>query len=148
MTLWSGRFSSGMGDGLWDLSESYSFDHVLFPFDVLGSKAHVEGLVSVGLLSAEEGTTLFGALDAVMTEFEDDRFERSASDEDVHMAIERRVIELAGESNNFGDECLAPDRKRRAVATIKWPRPFDSSRWMPCFGSSRSASNLSTSSSH
>jgi argininosuccinate lyase len=87
MTLWSGRFSSGMGDGLWDLSESYSFDHVLFPFDVLGSKAHVEGLVSVGLLSAEE----------VMTEFEDDRFERSASDEDVHMAIERRVIELAGD---------------------------------------------------
>jgi argininosuccinate lyase len=97
MTLWSGRFSSGMGDGLWDLSESYSFDHVLYPFDIQGSKAHVTGLVRAGLLSEDEGSTLMGALDEVSVEFDDNRFERSASDEDVHMAIERRVIELAGD---------------------------------------------------
>jgi argininosuccinate lyase len=97
MTLWSGRFSSGMADGLWDLSESYSFDYVLYPFDIQGSKAHVTGLVRAGLLSAEEGSTLIGALDEVLAEFDDRRFERAASDEDVHMAIERRVTELAGD---------------------------------------------------
>jgi len=97
MTLWSGRFSTGMGSGLWDLSESFSFDHVLYPFDILGSKAHVRGLVHAGLISAEEGTTLIGALDEVLGEFNVDRFERSPSDEDIHMAIERRVIEIAGD---------------------------------------------------
>jgi argininosuccinate lyase len=97
MTLWSGRFSSGMGDGLWDLSESYSFDHVLYPFDIQGSKAHVTALVRAGLLSEGEGSTLIGALDDVSAEFNDNRFERSASDEDIHMAIERRVTELAGD---------------------------------------------------
>jgi argininosuccinate lyase len=97
MTLWSGRFSSGMGDGLWDLSESYSFDHVLYPFDILGSKAHVRGLVRAGLISDDEGIALVSALDEVLAEFTDDRFVRSPSDEDIHMAIERRVIELAGD---------------------------------------------------
>jgi argininosuccinate lyase len=97
MTLWSGRFSSGMGEGLWDLSESFSFDHVLYPFDVLGSKAHVHALVRAGLLSDDEGATLIAALDEVAAEFDADRFERSSSDEDIHMAIERRVIELAGD---------------------------------------------------
>jgi argininosuccinate lyase len=97
MTLWSGRFSSAMGSGLWDLSESYSFDHVLYPYDIVGSKAHVRGLVRAELVSADEGTTLIAALDEVLTEFRDDRFTRSASDEDIHMAIERRVIELAGD---------------------------------------------------
>jgi argininosuccinate lyase len=98
MTLWSGRFSSGMGDGLWDLSESYSFDRVLYPFDIQGSKAHVHGLVRAGLLSQDEGETLVSALDEVLAEFDDERFERASSDEDVHMAIERRVIELAGDA--------------------------------------------------
>jgi argininosuccinate lyase len=97
MTLWSGRFSSEMGSGLWDLSESYSFDHVLYPFDVLGSKAHVEGLVHAGLVTKDEGIALVSALDEVLAEFSDDRFERTSSDEDIHMAIERRIIELAGD---------------------------------------------------
>jgi argininosuccinate lyase len=97
MTLWSGRFSSGMGDGLWDLSESYSFDHVLYAFDILGSKAHVEGLVHAGLVTKEEGIAIVAALDEVLAEFTAGRFERATSDEDIHMAIERRVIELAGD---------------------------------------------------
>jgi argininosuccinate lyase len=97
MTLWSGRFSTGMGNGLWELSESYSFDHVLYPFDIAGSKAHVQGLVRAGLLSERDGTTLIAALDEVLSEFADEKFDRLTGDEDIHMAIERRVIELAGD---------------------------------------------------
>jgi len=85
-----------MGSGLWDLSESYSFDHVLYPYDIVGSKAHVRASCEPSS-SAPRGTTLIAALDEVLTEFRDDRFTRSASDEDIHMAIERRVIELAGD---------------------------------------------------
>ena len=96
MTLWAGRFSSAMDQTLWDLSESYSFDHVLYAHDIEGSLAHVAGLEAAGLLSAEEGATLSATLERIRGEFEEGTFERRATDEDVHMAIERRATELAG----------------------------------------------------
>jgi len=48
MTLWNGRFSVEMDETLWDLSESYSFDHVLYKYDIEGSRAHVQGLAAAG----------------------------------------------------------------------------------------------------
>ncbi len=96
MTLWHGRFSTGMSDALWDLSESYSFDHVLWRHDLMGSRAHVRGLGRAGIVSAEEMTLLLETLDAVEEEFASGVFVRTPSDEDIHMAIERRVTEIAG----------------------------------------------------
>ena len=97
MTLWSGRFTSPMDETLWDLSESYSFDHVLYAHDIEGSKAHVRGLASAALLSEEEAATLIATLDTIREEFASGAFERAATDEDIHMAIERRATELAGD---------------------------------------------------
>jgi argininosuccinate lyase len=97
MTLWSGRFTSPMNETLWDLSESYSFDHLLYAYDIIASKAHVEGLAAAGLLSAEESATLLATLDTIDHEFADDTFVRAPGDEDVHTAIERRATELAGD---------------------------------------------------
>ena len=96
MTLWSGRFSSPMAGPLWDLSESYSFDHVLYAHDIAGSKAHVRGLESAGLLTGEECDLLVKTLETINDEFEAGTFVRLQSDEDIHMAIERRATELAG----------------------------------------------------
>ena len=96
MTLWSGRFSAGMDETLWDLSESYSFDHVLYAHDIAGSMAHVRGLEVAGLLTHEECSTLLETLAAIKGEFEAGTFVRAPSDEDIHMAIERRATELAG----------------------------------------------------
>lgn len=96
MTLWSGRFSSGMDETLWNLSESYSFDHVLYAHDILGSKAHVSGLAAVGLLSEQECQVLLRTLDRVGDEIEGGQFVVTVTDEDIHTAIERRVTELAG----------------------------------------------------
>ncbi len=98
MTLWSGRFTSPMANSLWDLSESYSFDHVLYHHDILGSKAHVQGLAEAGLLSAQECQLLLDTLDQIEAEFDRGTFVRSDADEDVHMAIERRATELAGDT--------------------------------------------------
>ena len=97
MTLWSGRFSSSMDSTLWDLSESYSFDHVLYHHDIQGSKAHVVGLESAGLISHDEGRALCEALEQIEAEFDRGIFVRSGSDEDIHMAIERRATELLGD---------------------------------------------------
>jgi argininosuccinate lyase len=86
-----------MDEALWDLSESYSYDNVLYAHDIEGSQAHVRGLATAGLLSADEATTLLGTLDAIREEFASGGFERATSDEDIHMAIERRATELAGD---------------------------------------------------
>ncbi len=97
MTLWSGRFTSSMSEALWDLSQSYSFDHVLYHHDILGSTAHAQGLRHAGLLSATECATLVRTLEEIEAEFDSGTFVRLVSDEDIHMAIERRATELAGD---------------------------------------------------
>ncbi len=97
MTLWSGRFSAAMDETLWNLSESYSFDHVLYAHDIQGTAAHVKGLRASGLVTEDECATLLETLEAIRSEFEEGTFERHDSDEDVHMAIERRATELAGD---------------------------------------------------
>ena len=96
MTLWGGRFSASMDESLWDLSESFSFDVALHSYDIAGSIAHVKGLGRAGLLSDDEVATLAAALEAIELEFTDGGFVRHVSDEDVHMAIERRATELVG----------------------------------------------------
>jgi argininosuccinate lyase len=97
MTMWSGRFSAGMDETLWNLSESFSFDHVLYVYDIAGSVAHVRGLNRAGLVTNEESIQLLAVLDTIKAEFDQGRFERRTSDEDIHMAIERRATELAGD---------------------------------------------------
>lgn len=96
MTLWHGRYSTEMDTTLWDLSESYSFDQILWRFDLVGSHAHVRGLKHAGLVSDDEENVLRDALDQVATEFNDGTFQARSTDEDLHTAIERRVTELAG----------------------------------------------------
>ncbi len=85
-----------MDESLWSLSESFSFDVVLFAHDIAGSIAHVRGLAVAGLVSEDEATTLVATLETIRDEFEHDRFLRHDNDEDIHMAIERRATELAG----------------------------------------------------
>ncbi|MHB2027541.1 MAG: argininosuccinate lyase [Acidimicrobiales bacterium] len=96
MTLWGGRFAARMDETLWNLSESYTFDHVLYAHDIRGSIAHVEGLVRANLLSQEEGETLTRVLEEIRAEFDRGEFEVNQADEDIHTAIERRATELAG----------------------------------------------------
>jgi argininosuccinate lyase len=97
MTLWNGRFDAPMAASLFELSESYSFDRALYHHDIVGSLAHVRGLEHAGILTKDEASALSGALEMVDAEFAQGRFERSDSDEDIHMAIERRVTEILGD---------------------------------------------------
>ncbi len=85
-----------MSRALWELSESFSFDHVLYAHDIVGSRAHVRGLARAGLLTGEEASELDRVLVAIEGEFAAGTFARHDQDEDVHMAIERRATELAG----------------------------------------------------
>jgi argininosuccinate lyase len=117
MTLWSGRFTSPMDETLWNLSESYSFDHVLYAHDIEGSQAHVRGLANAGLLSEDEAATLLATLDIIKEEFTSGAFERAGSDEDIHMAIERRATELAGDVG--GKLHTARSRNDQVATTLR-----------------------------
>lgn len=98
MKLWSGRFSGATHPALDAINKSIAFDIRLWPYDIRTNRAHAQMLRSVGLLSAEELRLLESALGSVEQEFSENRFEVHESDEDIHMAVERRVTELVGDA--------------------------------------------------
>ena len=96
--LWHGRFSSGPADELMAFTASLPFDKNLWHDDIIGSRAHVNGLERAGLLSVDEAESVRRALDTVHAEFSSGAFDFVESDEDIHTAIERRVTEIAGDA--------------------------------------------------
>ncbi|MFL5957755.1 MAG: lyase family protein, partial [Solirubrobacterales bacterium] len=90
------RFSEPQDPAFRRLNASIGFDRRLAPFDIAQSRAHVGMLAAVGVIPAADRDALLAALDEVGRELEEGRFAFAPDDEDVHMAIERRVTELAG----------------------------------------------------
>jgi argininosuccinate lyase len=78
------------------LNSSISFDFRLAPYDIEQSLAHARMLASSGIIGADDLTLLERGLGAVRDEIDADRFVVSEDDEDVHMAIERRLTEIVG----------------------------------------------------
>jgi len=78
------------------LNASIGFDRRLWPQDVAASRAHARMLADRGVISAEDLEALLAGLDAVELELSEGRFPFSDGDEDIHMAIERSLIEISG----------------------------------------------------
>ncbi len=90
------RFAEPQDAAFRALNDSLSFDWRLGPYDVQQSRAHASMLAAQGIISDSERDQLHGALDQVERELGEGSFPFAASDEDIHMAIERRVTDLAG----------------------------------------------------
>ena len=90
------RFSEPQDPLFQSLNSSIRFDLRLAPFDIEQSLAHARMLARAGLIGEDELGELEAALERVRGEVEQGTFEVGPGDEDVHMAIERRVTELAG----------------------------------------------------
>ncbi|HXW59542.1 MAG TPA: argininosuccinate lyase [Solirubrobacteraceae bacterium] len=78
------------------LNSSISFDRRLWPQDIAVSRAHANMLAERGIVGAEDRDALLAGLDAVARELAEDSFAFAPEDEDIHMAIERRLTEIAG----------------------------------------------------
>ena len=78
------------------LNDSLSFDMRLGRYDVAQSRAHARMLAAQGLISAPDRDELIRGLDQVAQELDDGSFPFSDQDEDIHMAIERRLTEIVG----------------------------------------------------
>ena len=78
------------------LNASIGFDRRLWPQDLAQSRAHVRMLAERGIVSAEDRDGLLEGIDAIELELGEGRFVFEPDDEDIHMAIERRLTEIAG----------------------------------------------------
>jgi len=78
------------------LNTSLPFDRRLWPQDLAQSRAHITMLAARSIISAGERDELLAGLNAVERELQQDSFPFAPSDEDIHMAVERRLTELAG----------------------------------------------------
>lgn len=94
--LWGGRFSGGPSEAMFALSVSTHFDWVLAPYDVLASKAHAKVLNKAGLLNDDDLATMLDGLDRLGRDVEDGSFGPLPTDEDVHGAMERGLIDRVG----------------------------------------------------
>ena len=90
------RFENEPDPVFWELNASLRFDVRLAPHDIRQSRAHARALREAGVLDDGELEALLGGLDRVAAELEGGSFPFEPGDEDVHMAIERRLTELAG----------------------------------------------------
>ena len=90
------RFREPQDPAFQALNASIDFDRRLWPHDVAQSRAHARMLAAQGVLSDEDRDALLAGLDAVEAELREGRFPFAPDDEDIHMAVERRLTELAG----------------------------------------------------
>jgi argininosuccinate lyase len=93
---WGGRFDAKPDARTQAFTASIGFDQRLYAYDIRGSIAHATMLASVGILTAGERNAIVKGLREIETEIGDGRFRFDVADEDVHMAIERRLIEKTG----------------------------------------------------
>ncbi len=93
---WDGRFSQKTNRLVESFTVSVAVDRRLYAHDVQGSIAHCKTLGKARVLTASETRTIVRGLESVKTELDRGRFRFTPQDEDIHMAIERRLTELIG----------------------------------------------------
>ena len=90
------RFRKDPDPRFWMLNRSIEFDWRLAPYDIDQSQAHARGLLEIGVLDEEELGQIDAGLERVRNQIGGHGFQFEDSDEDIHMAIERLLIEAIG----------------------------------------------------
>ncbi|MFL0792826.1 MAG: argininosuccinate lyase [Prochlorococcus sp.] len=93
---WSDRFEQGLHPAIERFNASIGFDITLLQEDLDGSIAHARMLGGCGVISVEEALQLEQGLERIRAEAAAGAFQPGLADEDVHFAVERRLIALLG----------------------------------------------------
>jgi argininosuccinate lyase len=94
---WQGRFSGETSKLVEEFTSSLHFDRRLYRYDLAGSMAHARMLGKQEILTAAEVEAIVAGLEQVRGEIDRGEFGFEAADEDIHMAVERRLTALIGE---------------------------------------------------
>lgn len=114
--LWGGRFASGPSPELQALSRSTHFDWQLTPYDLAGSRAHANALHRAGLLTDADHAELLRGLEVLGERYAAGELRPSDSDEDVHGALERLLLDEVG--TEIGGRLRAGRSRNDQVATL------------------------------
>ena len=114
--LWGGRFASGPSPELQALSRSTHFDWQLTPYDLAGSRAHANALHRAGLLTDADHAELLRGLAVLGERYAAGELHPSPTDEDVHGALERLLLEEVGP--DVGGRLRAGRSRNDQVATL------------------------------
>ncbi|GAB4069279.1 argininosuccinate lyase [Angustibacter speluncae] len=114
--LWGGRFTGGPAEALAELSRSTHFDWRLARLDIAGSRAHARVLHRAGLLDDDALAGMLDALDRLDADVASGAFGPEPSDEDVHGALERGLIDRAGA--DLGGRLRAGRSRNDQIATL------------------------------
>ncbi len=93
---WSDRFDEGLNPFIERFNASIAFDIALLEEDLNGSIAHARMLAKCGVITDQEATDLERGLEQIRKQFECGEFQPTVSDEDIHFAVEKRLIDLLG----------------------------------------------------
>ena len=94
--MWGGRFSMSPAEIMEQINASISFDKVLSPQDIAGSKAHAAMLAEQGIITKADAKEILRGLDQVLAEIQNGKFQFSQALEDVHMNVESRLKDVIG----------------------------------------------------
>ncbi len=114
--LWGSRFEGGPSDALAALSRSVHFDWRLASYDIAGTRAHIKTLQSAGYLTIAEHEKLDRSLVELNDRVAQGSFVAKPNDEDVHSALERGLIEIAGVE--LGGKVRAGRSRNDQIATL------------------------------
>jgi argininosuccinate lyase len=114
--LWGGRFAGGPSPELVAVSRSTQFDWQLAGYDIAGSQAHARALAAAGYLTADELQRMHDALEQLREDVASGAFTPAETDEDVHGALERGLIERAGAE--LGGKLRAGRSRNDQIATL------------------------------
>ncbi len=95
--LWGGRFSESTDKFVEEFTESISFDKELALFDIKGSIAHAKMLGKQGIIPQEDADLIIKGLEDIKKEIEEGKFQWKQELEDVHMNIEKALIDKIGD---------------------------------------------------
>jgi len=115
-SLWGGRFAGGPAPALAALSKSTHFDWVLAPYDIRASIAHARVLRKADLLTDDQLSALVDGLQRLDRDVASGTFAPADTDEDVHGALERGLIERVGP--DIGGRLRAGRSRNDQVATL------------------------------
>jgi argininosuccinate lyase len=115
-SLWGARFADGPSPELAALSRSTHFDWQLYPYDLAGSRAHAKALAKGGYLTQVELDGMLAALTELQSRIEGGTFGPLETDEDVHFALERGLVEIAGAE--LGGKLRAGRSRNDQIATL------------------------------
>ncbi len=94
---WSGRFTESTHSMVEEFTASIHFDQRLYRYDIEGSIAHCEMLAKKRIISADEKKLIIEGLKGILSDMEGGDFEYSPDLEDIHMVVEKALIDRIGD---------------------------------------------------